>query len=175
MPKIIENIREILLENGRQMLLEENYSEFNLRNLTRKCGVGLGTFYNYFSSKEDLVYSIFMNDWEKTLGLLEDLKFRNISFKEKIFLLNKSLEKFLGQYLKVFREIASQNNRSCPADYYDKIGNSLEELVEYERKSGNLNTKVTSDKLARFILVNLFDRIKNEYMSFDELFECMNF
>lgn len=175
MPKVINNIREIILENGKQMLLEGNYKEFNLRNLAKKCGLGLGTFYNYFSSKEEMALQIFMNDWEKTLRLIDDLKYQSIPFKEKLLLIHQSLEKFLGRYLKVFREIAGGEGKSCPVDHYEKISRSLGELVEMERKAGNIKTEVTSDKLARFILGNMFDCIRNGHMSFEELFTCMRF
>jgi AcrR family transcriptional regulator len=173
MPKIIENIREVILENGKQMLLEGKYSEFNLRTLAKKCGLGLGTFYNYFSSKEDLAFRIFMNDWDKTLNLVDDLKNKNLTFKEKLFQINQSLERFLGQYIKVFREIAGDGMKSCPVDYYEEIVKKLGELVEIEKKSGTIKSEISSDKLAYFILLNMFECIKNGYMNFEELFECM--
>ncbi len=173
MPKIIENVREIIIENGKQMLLEGNYHEFNLRNLAMKCGLGLGTFYNYFSSKEDLAFRIFMNDWDKTLSLVDDLKHQSIAFKDKLFLIYQSLEKFLGQYMKVFRELAGDEVKHCPVDYYEEIGRRLGELIDVEMTTGGIEAEVTSDKLSHFILVNMFDCIKNGYMSFEELFVCM--
>lgn len=173
MPKIIENIRENVLENGKKMLLEGNYKDFNLRNLARNCGLGLGTFYNYFSSKEELAYHIFKNDWDKTLKLIDDLNNENIIFKEKLFRIYTSLDTFLGQYMKIFREIAGDDIKTCPHDYYKDIGKKLANLVTVELKRGNINSNVEPSKLSHFILVNMFDCVKIKYMTFDEFYDCM--
>jgi hypothetical protein len=114
-----------------------------------------------------------MNDWDKTLNLVDDLKNKDLTFKEKLFQINQSLERFLGQYIKVFREIAGDGMKSCPVDYYEEIVKKLGELVEIEQKSGTIKSEISSDKLAHFILLNMFECIKNGYMNFDELFECM--
>jgi hypothetical protein len=114
-----------------------------------------------------------MNDWDKTLSLVDDFKNENIVFKDKLFQIYQSLEKFLGQYMKVFRELAGDEMKSCPIDYYEEIGRRLGELIEVEVTSGSIKTEVASDKLARFILINMFDCIKTGYMSFEELYGCM--
>ena len=51
MPKIIENIREKLLEEARRQVMEEGYEAMTIRSVAGACGVGVGTVYNYFSSK----------------------------------------------------------------------------------------------------------------------------
>ena len=173
MPKIIENIRENILENGKKMLLDGNYKDFNLRNLAKNCGLGLGTFYNYFSGKEELAYHIFKNDWDKTLKLVDDLIHHNISFKEKLFKIYVSLDTFLGQYMKIFREIAGENVKSCPHDYYKEIGQKMCSLVSAGIDNGSIKSEVDPAKLSHFIMVNMFDCVKTKYMIFEDLYNCM--
>ena len=52
MPKIIENIREKLLEEAKRQVMEQGYSAMTIRSVASACGVGVGTVYNYFSSKD---------------------------------------------------------------------------------------------------------------------------
>ena len=51
MPKIIENIREKLLEEARRQVMDQGYSTMTIRSVASVCGVGVGTVYNYFESK----------------------------------------------------------------------------------------------------------------------------
>lgn len=174
MPKIIENIRENILENGKQMMLEGNYNDFSIRNLAKKCGLGLGTFYNYFLNKEELAYHIFKSDWDKTLIQVDELKCACLPFKKKLHIIYLSLESFLGQYMNIFKEMAGGDMKGCPHDYYKEIGIKLSELLEIEKKSGNINPEVEPSKLSYFLLLNMFDSIKKRHLTFDEMYGCIN-
>ena len=67
MPKIIENIREKLLGEARRQVMEQGYSAMTIRSVARACGVGVGTVYNYFTSKDMLVASFMLADWQECM------------------------------------------------------------------------------------------------------------
>lgn len=67
MPKIIENIRENLLEEARRQVMEEGYSAMTIRSVAGACGVGVGTVYNYFPSKDMLIASFMLSDWQECM------------------------------------------------------------------------------------------------------------
>ena len=57
-----------MMEYGREFLLHNQDGKagrLNIRELTARCGMALGTFYRYFDSKDDLVRQIMMEDWLK--------------------------------------------------------------------------------------------------------------
>ncbi|MDU7254172.1 MAG: TetR/AcrR family transcriptional regulator, partial [Clostridium sp.] len=85
MPKILKNIREKLLIEGRKILLEKNYEELNIRDVCKNCNIAIGTFYNYFSSKDHLVREIFASDWEKSIKIIEKIRLSDATLKEKIY------------------------------------------------------------------------------------------
>ena len=52
MPKIIENLDQRLKEEARRQIRESGYSAMTIRSVAAACGVGVGTVYNYYPSKE---------------------------------------------------------------------------------------------------------------------------
>ena len=67
MPKIIENLRENLLAEARRQIAECGYNTMTVRSVARACGVGVGTVYNYYASKDALVASFMLEDWNTRL------------------------------------------------------------------------------------------------------------
>ncbi len=73
MPKIIENVRELLLTEAKKQVAERGYAGTTIRSVASACGVGIGTVYNYFPSKEMLVASFMAEEWMKALDTLAAL------------------------------------------------------------------------------------------------------
>ncbi len=67
MPKVLNNMREILLEKTKQVVNEEGYTAFSMRNIATQCGIAPGTIYNYFHSKDDMIAAFVMDDWKLAL------------------------------------------------------------------------------------------------------------
>ena len=67
MPKIIENLREQLLAEARKQVEERGYANTTVRSVAGACGVGVGTVYNYFPSKEMLIATFVLENWKKHL------------------------------------------------------------------------------------------------------------
>lgn len=65
MPKIINNLREKLMVKGREILIFKGYNSLNIRDLVKECDIAIGTFYNYYKNKDEIVNAIIKADWEK--------------------------------------------------------------------------------------------------------------
>ena len=65
MPKILENIKEQIVEEARKQLFENGYSKTTIRSVATACGIGVGTMYNYFPSKDILISSFMLEDWKQ--------------------------------------------------------------------------------------------------------------
>ena len=65
MPKIIENLENRLLEEARKQMEAVGYSAMTVRSVAKACGVGVGTVYNYYPSKDELIATFMLMDWNR--------------------------------------------------------------------------------------------------------------
>ena len=63
MPKVIENLKNKLMDEARLQVRTNGYSATTIRSVASACGVGVGTVYNYFSSKDELLATYMLEDW----------------------------------------------------------------------------------------------------------------
>ena len=63
MPKIIENLESRLIAEACRQIEEVGYGAVTIRSIAKACGVGVGTVYNYFPSKDDLLAHYLFADW----------------------------------------------------------------------------------------------------------------
>lgn len=63
--------KEAILEVSRQIIAEEGWTAVSIRNVSGKCGVSIGSIYNYFGSKADLVSQTIESVWHDIFHLSE--------------------------------------------------------------------------------------------------------
>jgi AcrR family transcriptional regulator len=71
MPKNLNNVREDILLVTRELLKETGYSDLNIRKIANQCGVATGTVYNYYSSKNEIIVEILLNEWNLMLRRMD--------------------------------------------------------------------------------------------------------
>lgn len=64
MPKIIENLYDKIIEEAKRQVEKNGYKRTTIRSVAKGCDIAVGTVYNYFSSKETLVASFMLSDWQ---------------------------------------------------------------------------------------------------------------
>lgn len=67
--------REEILEASRRMLREKGWSAIHMRSVAAQCGVAVGSLYNYFSSKTELVAATVESVWEELFHMPEEERF----------------------------------------------------------------------------------------------------
>ena len=71
MPKIIKNLEENLLAETARQISTAGYNGVNIRSIAKACGIALGTVYNYFPSKEHLIVSCMLENWNVCISAIE--------------------------------------------------------------------------------------------------------
>lgn len=107
MPKKIQNVKQLLLNEAKRQIACCGYAATTIRSVADGCNVAVGTVYNYFPSKEMLIASFVAEDWkksmdaaagempeepEKILRSVYDL-LRNFSEQHRTLFLDKDAEK----------------------------------------------------------------------------------
>lgn len=62
----------IILSKCRKMVKEKGLDSLNIRNVARACRVSVGSIYNYFPSKSDLVFATVNDIWKEIFHTIED-------------------------------------------------------------------------------------------------------
>ena len=104
MPKIIENIREKLLEEAKRQVNKLGYSAMTIRSVATACGVGTGTVYNYFPSKDMLVASFMLEDWMICMQAIEQGTTEAEDAKEALYCMYQELLTYKEKYANLFAD-----------------------------------------------------------------------
>ena len=104
MPKIIENLKPRLLEEAKRQVMENGYGAMTIRSVAVQCGVGVGTVYNYFPSKEAMTASFMLDDWQQCIAAIRACEAKTSEPKPIAFEICKQLRLFASKYDALFRD-----------------------------------------------------------------------
>lgn len=110
MPKIIENVRQLLLDEARKQIEEKGYSGLTMRSVAGACGIAVGTAYNYFESKDVLVASFMVSDWQVCL---EKMKAGEMSAHERLEHIYNCLCEFGREHATLFSDKGAEKSFSA--------------------------------------------------------------
>ena len=68
MPKIINKLEENILAAARRLVAEQGYAAVTMRAIAKECGIAVGTFYNYYPSKDAMLAACLLHDWQTALA-----------------------------------------------------------------------------------------------------------
>lgn len=61
----MKNTKKDLFNCGKELFSTKGFKDTNVSDITKSAGIGTGTFYNYYSSKEELFMAIYMEENDK--------------------------------------------------------------------------------------------------------------
>lgn len=153
MPKIIENIREKLLEEAKHQVMENGYSAMTIRSVATACGVGTGTVYNYFPSKDVLVANFMLEDWLQCMQSITVGMTAAENEKEALHCMYQELVVYKEKYVNLFSdENASASYSASSMQRHDLLRAQLAEPIKILTRK---QTKTDADFLAEFIAENM--------------------
>ena len=104
MPKIIENLESRLLDEAKKQLFDSGYGALTIRSVAKDCGVGVGTVYNYFASKDDMIAMIMLRDMDLTLTVIQETVNHSDSVRTMLQCTYDQLVKFAREHSGMFRD-----------------------------------------------------------------------
>lgn len=107
MPKIIENLDIRLIEEAKKQIEESGYGAMTIRSVAKACGVGVGTVYNYFPSKDDLLATYLLADWKQCITAIQTVSIDSDLLRPVVLCIYDQLVSFSQRHAAIFRDEAA--------------------------------------------------------------------
>lgn len=152
--------KEKILNESRDLVAKEGLDALSIRKLAKKSGVAVGTIYNYFSSKDDLMISTIESVWEDIFRIEDQdqevddfLKYLSDIFTH----LSLGIEKypnFFTIHSLSFKSQSIGKAKDSMATYIEKLRENLIYILEKDPniKENAFADDFTKDDLVQFIL-----------------------
>lgn len=181
MARIIENPEVLILTTARELILSEGLSAFNMRKLAVKCDIALGTIYNYYPTKMDLLNSIIEDFWQTCFKNF----YKSVPPDQDFFMTLERLYFYLLDYLDHFKTNWLQELSQLPLPskqkgkakesefmiYFTNIFTKL--LISHHQEFNSISySEIDCAKLSKFILNNFLVMLKahdTDYYFFESL------
>ena len=164
MPKIIENLKDRLINEAKQQIAQNGYGAVTIRSIAKGCGVGVGTVYNYFPSKEALIATHLLEDWNGCIDAIQTAADSAESPRLVLLCIYEQLTGFACRHSAIFRDDSAAVGFSGSFNQYH--GLLREQLAKPLRKFCD------SDFVAEFIGESLLTW-SMAGKSFDEIYSIL--
>lgn len=136
--------KERIADAAGNLFLNSGYHSTSVREIAQKAGLSVGSVFNYFTSKEEILFYIFSRNQERAEAILRDqqaeferLKAEGVNPKELLWLAYKSYV-LLVEELRRYTVLGYQEFKSLTAverrrllDGETRIQHFLEEIITY--------------------------------------------
>lgn len=160
--------REELLKQAKEIIDEKGSQNLNMRELSKKCGIAIGSVYNYFPSKSDLVFALVEDFW-KTIFKPENFCLsQEVLFVDFIDELYCSFAKHLGKFRAIYAEQMSimkskdkLQGKQIEQTYLTKVFHCIRHALDMDKKicKDIWTEQFTKNDFSKFVFDNMFSNL----------------
>lgn len=121
MPKIIENARGMIINEAKKQISANGYENVTIRSIARECQLGLGTFYNYFKSKDLLIATFLLEDWQNRMTKIVEKTENENDPMSVVRVLYDEVKDFIEAYNGIFSSPSAIKTFSTTSAGYHKF------------------------------------------------------
>ena len=164
MPKIIENLESKLIEEACKQVQQSGYGALTIRSVAKACGVGVGTVYNYFPSKDALIATYLLGDWQHCVTVIDSASRESASPESVLRCMFDQLTSYAQRHQAIFCDTAAASNFAGAFSRYHGLLRS--------QLAAPIRQYCSSDFTAEFIAESLLTWSMSG-KSFDEICELL--
>lgn len=166
-----KNYKEIILSEAKNIAMKEGISSINIRAVAKNSGIAIGTVYNYFPSKGDLLIAVIEDFWEGAFANIDWKSFSYNSFYdnlEKIYsVLFHYLNKFKENWLEQLTLLKTQEKtlgKQRENEYFEKICSRINTLIDMDNELSQYSWSeiISKERIAEFIFENMLMMLRKE-------------
>ena len=121
MPKIIENLEARLMEEAEKQITQNGYGAMTMRSVAKGCGIGVGTVYNYFSCKEELVAKFLLKDWNEALADFDAISVNSQTVRPVARHIYDCLTAFARRHAAIFQDLTASASFGASYSQYHRL------------------------------------------------------
>ena len=169
MNKVVTS-KEAILKAAKDIAYRDGISKLNIRGVASACGVSVGSIYNYFPTKDDLVVSVIEEFWKNIFerGMCDHhSKVCFIEFFEQIYMrFYDYLKIFKGDMLNqiaLLSRVDKEKGKSVESEYLYHIRRIMLHHLENDKNINNdiWNEVFTKENFVAFVFQNMILMLKS--------------
>ncbi len=159
-----KSFRDIILLAAKGIATKQGITKINIRSIAKNSGIAIGTVYNYFPSKGDLLVAVIEEFWEDAFKNVDWSSFAHNNFYDNL----ESLYNILYDYLNKFKENwleqlallktqEKQLGKQRQDEYFRKICSRIITLIDMDDnlRQYKWTDIISKEKMAEFIFENM--------------------
>ncbi|MDO9492583.1 TetR/AcrR family transcriptional regulator [Acetobacterium sp.] len=173
MSRVIKNPKQLILSQAKEILYRQGYQKLSMRALSKACNIALGTIYNYYPTKKDLVVEMMSDYWQRFLDSVAEI----IDSDTDIYLKLNHVFTELEVFIKNFRQYWLTPELYVDQDYVEgglqKESGFMEKLIELiateltkEDAAHHIKLKLGARETANFIIMNFITIIQMPFFRY---------
>lgn len=158
---LVVTSKEEIMRVCRKIVSERGISALNMRVVAKECGIALGTLYNYYSDKDDLLIATIESVWKNIFGMYHGCE-NNMSFADFVADIFYRMREGLKEYPNFFmaHSISIANSQKAKAIMENCFGHIRSALSECLKSDVNVKENAFSDTFTqsdftKFVLNNI--------------------
>lgn len=147
--------KDEILKTSRELIQQQGWTAVNIRSVATACGVSVGSIYNYFESKSDLVSATVESVWCEIFHRPEEATFQDIQtciiwIYERIEYGSKQYPGFFNLHSLGFMNEDKSDGKRRMQQTWQHILYGLRSVLERDQKirSDAFNEQFTAEKFA---------------------------
>ena len=171
MPKIIGEVKERILQSAKQKILEKGYKALSLRSVATECGIAVGTIYNYFGSKDDLIAAVMEEDWNKALKQMDENCQSAKDIREGFMGIYESIHDFCNIYKSVWYQYSSPKAFNVASERHSHLLNQICERILFLLKRFDYEKDIEIAPLLAEMLLSVVMRSEMNFHQMDVIIQ----
>lgn len=178
--KIITS-KEVILEVCKRLVSENGLHSLNIRTVAEKCNISVGSVYNYFPSKTDLIVATIKEVWQ-SIFQADQISSQSESFPTFVTLIFKNFQAGAAEYPHFFTthsmSFATSDKdkaRVVMDQYFGHLKSKMLDVLNNDRKvaSAAFSKDFTKSDFVNFVFSNLLMLLINQEDSCTQLIEII--
>lgn len=151
--------KEEILKKAQQMMLRDGFESLNMRAIAEECGMALGSFYNYYPSKKELMAALTAHIWSdifnESIGRAEDIPGFVEAICERVRYGKATYPDFFRKHFIHFSQADVGFGKEVMQRYLERLRTLIIHMIEGDERIA-LRRGVTVEHAYEFVLNQVF-------------------